>query len=154
MGIRAYAGVSNDYCRDTLPLMLELGFEPVALLTWWSISFEQRMALRQPELAPGRKSKEFPYLFHEGPRHAGSTHERTSDGQQRGVREARAYCRREAAYLTNHNVTGAIKEGNAYFRRAGTSLPLPPVERNSEDWVLEHAHFHSDGKLRFGRLGH
>ena len=38
LGVSGYAGVSNDYCAHTLPLMLSLGFEPVALLTWWSVT--------------------------------------------------------------------------------------------------------------------
>ena len=48
LGVSGYSGVSNDYCQDTLPLMLSLGFEPVALLTWWSLKTDERIKYDSP----------------------------------------------------------------------------------------------------------
>ena len=63
--VASYSGASNDFCTDTLPLMLRRGFEPVALLTYWSLTPDERTSLRQPALPRGRGTNEFPYLFHE-----------------------------------------------------------------------------------------
>ena len=142
--VAGYSGAhgGNDYCLRTLPLMLARGFQPVALLTWWSLTFEERGSLRQPELPRGQHTNEWPFLFHEGA-HGQSSHA--------GTREARAYCQREADYLARHNASPptGLREGNAYFRRAGTTLPLPPVEHKSENWVFANAQIMAGtGKLK------
>lgn len=171
LGVKAYAGVSNDYCDDTLPLMLHHGFVPVALLTFWSLTQHERDMLRQDVLPRGRLTHEFPFLFHEGPADDApgtpgggggggregrrDEHESTPAPPQQllqqlaGVREARAYCRREAALRARStNLTGTVKEANAYFKRPGTPLPLPPVKHAFEDWPYARAHYDANGKLK------
>ena len=157
LGVSGYSGVSNDYCQDTLPLMLSLGFEPVALLTWWSLKTDERIKLRQPKLPGGRQQQEWPYLFHHGVRtsftEADGHHTSLFAGSMSvGEIEARAYCRREAAFLKTTNETTkptGTREANAFFRRPDTTLPAPPVLKGIEDWPYEHAKIleHAPGKM-------
>ena len=138
----------NDYCRHVLPLMLSLRYQPVALLTFWSLTHEERTSLRMPTLPLGRSTKEFPYLFHRGvtdtPKAKHGRGERA--GERAGEREALAYCEREAAFLAAHNASGT-KEANAYFVRDDTPLPPPPVAKGDEHWPFERAEM-VNGKLK------
>ena len=145
LGVEAYAGVSNDYCARTLPWMLSHGFEPYALLTFWSLSPAERTALRDSRLPRGRKTHEFPYLFHGGVPTLGHTRRLS------GAHAAHAYCKREAEYLASTNETTkptGTREANAFFRRVGTRLPPPPVSIGVEDWPFMRAELTEAGTIK------
>ena len=150
LGVEAYAGVSNDYCARMLPWMLSHGFEPIALLTWWSISPTERSALRDSRLPRGRKTHEFAYLFHNGVPTFGAS-SATHTRRVNGAHAAHAYCKREAEYLASTNETTrptGTREANAFFRRVGTRLPPPPVSIGHEDWPWLRAELSEAGTIK------
>ena len=147
LGMAAYEGARNDYCSDMLPLMLELGFEPIGLRANTGVHPHEVDILRANNTIPSRV----------GPHgNGGKILFKESSGEE-GTKQAHAYCAREAQLKLTGTSPGkpgsnelgsgrypsdgtrpGFREAEAFFRRKGTLLQGPPLQfHQRRGWIHE-----------------